>query len=280
MFLLSFLMMGVSGRSREDLSRLGKSQDFVQRSEALEESNDDELLQQIEELDTMIKLARNARSIKEDEEVEDMVAEDEMVRVLDSIDLSSAENVEAVSDVLRTLPGDVQLEFLMNKFMMKDEEVKEEIMSSKTGVSSTKAKRSAYGRQVSHADPEPEYSNYKQFSSSFSEVRSSSVSDGTAEPEPEPSHYSPRFRRSAIDDTERGPQGILLQRSADNHGFSEDLDALSNESGESSEKKGKVMGRLVDMLGKTRKRRSSEEDVQDISSLPRKQPVVNVNVDF
>ena len=150
MFLLSFLMMGVSGRSREDLSRLGKSQDFVQRSEALEESNDDELLQQIEELDTMIKLARNARSIKEDEEVEDMVAEDEMVRVLDSIDLSSAENVEAVSDVLRTLPGDVQLEFLMNKFMMKDEEVKEEIMSSKTGVSSTKAKRSAYSRQVSH----------------------------------------------------------------------------------------------------------------------------------
>ena len=147
MFLLSFLMMGVSGRSREDLSRLGKSQDFVQRSEALEESNDDELLQQIEELDTMIKLARNARSIKEDE---DMVGEDEMVRVLDSIDLSSAENVEAVSDVLRTLPGDVQLEFLMNKFMMKDEEVKEEIMSSKTGVSSTKAKRSAYGRQVSH----------------------------------------------------------------------------------------------------------------------------------
>ena len=147
MFLLSFLMMGVSGRSREDLSRLGKSQDFVQRSEALEESNDDELLQQIEKLDTMIKLARNARSIKEDE---DMVGEDEMVRVLDSIDLSSAENVEAVSDVLRTLPGDVQLEFLMNKFMMKDEEVKEEIMSSKTGVSSTKAKRSAYGRQVLH----------------------------------------------------------------------------------------------------------------------------------
>ena len=150
MFLLSLLVLGVSGRSREDHSRLGKSQDFVQRSEALEESYDDELLQQIEGLDTMIKLARNARSIKEDEEVEDMVGEDEMVRVLDSIDLSSAENVEAVSDVLRTLSGDAQLEFLMNKFMMKDEEVKEEIMSSKTGVSSTKAKRSAYGRHISH----------------------------------------------------------------------------------------------------------------------------------
>ena len=147
MFLLSLLVMGVSGRSREDHSRLGMNQDFVKRSEALEESNDDELLQQIEELDTMIKLARNARSIKEDE---DMVAEDEMVRVLDSIDLSSAENVEAVSDVLRTLSGDAQLEFLMNKFMMKDEEMKEEIMSSKTGVSSTKAKRSTHGRQISH----------------------------------------------------------------------------------------------------------------------------------
>merc|ERR1712137_861926 len=160
------------------------------------------------------------------------------------IDLSKSENVEAVSEVLKTLPGEVQLEFLMNKFMMKDEKVKEEIMHAKAG-SSSKAKRSTYRRSSSHAEPEPEYSYYKQFSSAFSH----------AEPEPEP-----RYRRSPDDHhelapegeffnvdtslkTERGPKSILLQKS--------------------SEKK--VMQRLVDMLGKNRKRRSSEDEDQNIS---------------
>ena len=148
---LSVLLIGVSCRSHhgEDHLRPSEEQDFVRRSEALEDSDDVELLQQIDELDTMIKLARNARSIMEDEDPDSMVAEHEMIKVMDSIDLTSAENVEAVSEVLKTLPGDVQLEFLMNKFMMKDAKVKDEIINKKAE-SSAKAKRSTYSRGSSH----------------------------------------------------------------------------------------------------------------------------------
>jgi len=287
--LVSVILAGVSGRSHhgDEHLRRGEEQDFVRRSEALEDSDDEELLQQIDELDTMIKLARNARSIKRDEDPDNMVADDEMIKVMDSIDLTSTDNVEAVSEVLKTLPGDVQLEFLMTKFMMKDAKVKEEIMHSKTR-SPSKSKRSTFSRDFSHAEPEPEYSYYKQFSNAFSH----------AEPEPEP-----RYRRSPADHhahgpkgeiftvdtslgTEKGPKSILLQRSADIHGFSEDLDAIQGQgqgaSGKSSEKKEKmqVVERLVDMLGKNRKRRSSEDQNQDLSSLPRKQPFAHVDLDF
>jgi len=285
--LVSVILIGVSSRSHhgDEHLRQGEEQDFVRRSEALEDSDDEELLQQIDELDTMIKLARNARSIKRDEDPDNMVADDEMIKVMDSIDLTSTDNVEAVSEVLKTLPGDVQLEFLMTKFMMKDAKVKEEIMHSKTR-SPSKSKRSTFSRDFSHAEPEPEYSYYKQFSNAFSH----------AEPEPEP-----RYRRSPADHhahgpageiftvdtslgTEKGPKSILLQRSADIHGFREDLDTIQGQgaSVKSSEKKGKVqvVERLVDMLGKNRKRRSSEDQNQDLSSLPRKQPFAHVDLDF
>merc|ERR1711915_204242 len=286
---LSVLLIGVSSRSHhgEEHLRRSEEEDFARSSEALADSDDEDLLQQIDELDTMIKLARNARSIKEDEDPDSMVAEDEIIKVIASVDLASTDNVEAVSEVLKTLPGDVQLEFLMNKFMMKDAKVKEEIIHSKTGTSasSSKVKRSTFSsRGFSHAEPEPEYSYYTQYSgSSFSH----------AEPEPEP-----RYRRSPAEhhshapdgeffnvDTnmraEKGPKSILLQRSAEIHGYSEDLDAATQgTSGESSEKKGKVVDRLVDMLRKTRKRRSSEDETPDISSLPRKQPVAHVDLDF
>jgi len=280
---MSVILIGVSSRSHhgdDHLSlRRSEDQDFVRRSEALEESDDEELLQQIDELDTMIKLARNARSIKTDEDPDNMVADDEIIKVMDSIDLTSTDNVEVVSEVLKTLPGDVQLEFLMTKFMMKDAKVKEEIMHSKTR-SASKSKRStfsrsfsqaepepeysAFSRDLSHAEPEPEYSYYKQFSNAFSH----------AEPEPEP-----RYRRSPADHHE-GPKSILLQRSADIHGFSEDLDAIQGQGQGAGEKKGKVVERLVDMLGKNRKRRSSEDQDQDLSSLPRKKPFAHVDLDF
>ena len=78
----------------------------------------------------------------------------------------------------------------------------------------------------------------------------------------------------------QGPKSILLQRSADIHGFSEELEDSQGQgaSGRSSEKK--VVQRLVDMLGKTRKRRSSEDEEQKLSALPRKQPVAHVDLDF
>ena len=149
---MSVILIGVSSRSHhgdDHLSlRRSEDQDFVRRSEALEESDDEELLQQIDELDTMIKLARNARSIKTDEDPDSMVADEEIIKVMDSIDLTSTDNVEVVSEVLKTLPGDVQLEFLMTKFMMKDAKVKEEIMHSKTG-SASKSKRSTFSRSFS-----------------------------------------------------------------------------------------------------------------------------------
>ena len=152
---LSVLLIGVSSRSHhgEEHLRRSEEEDFARRSEALADSDDEDLLQQIDELDTMIKLARNARSIKEDEDPDSMVAEDEIIKVMDSVDLTSTDNVEALSEVLKTLPGDVQLEFLMNKFMMKDAKVKEEIIHSKTGTSasSSKVKRSTYSsRGFSH----------------------------------------------------------------------------------------------------------------------------------
>ena len=151
--LVSVILIGVSSRSHhgDEHLRQGEEQDFVRRSEALEDSDDQELLQQIDELDTMIKLARNARSIKRDEDPDNMVADDEMIKVMDSIDLTSTDNVEAVSEVLKTLPGDVQLEFLMTKFMMKDAKVKEEIMHSKTR-SPSKSKRSTFSRDFSHGN--------------------------------------------------------------------------------------------------------------------------------
>ena len=77
-----------------------------------------------------------------------------------------------------------------------------------------------------------------------------------------------------------GPKSILLQRSADIHGFSEDLDAIQAQGQGAGEKKGKVVARLVDMLGKNRKRRSSEDQDQDLSSLPRKKPFAHVDLDF
>merc|ERR1711971_93414 len=134
--------------------------------------------------------------------------------------------------------------------------VKEEIMHSKTR-SPSKSKRSTFSRDFSHAEPEPEYSYYKQFSNAFSH----------AEPEPEP-----RYRRSPADHhahgpageiftvdtslgTEKGSKSILLQRSADIHGFREDLDTIQGQgaSVKSSEKKGKVqvVERLVDCWGRT-----------------------------
>ena len=78
----------------------------------------------------------------------------------------------------------------------------------------------------------------------------------------------------------QGPKSILLQRSVDIHGFSEELEASQSQggSGRSSEKK--VVQRLVDMLGKNRKRRSSEDEEEKLSDLPRKQPVAHVDLDF
>ena len=116
------------------------------QAEISNEEDDDDLLARIEDLDSMIQLVRNARSIPDvpDEDDDDIVGEKEMVQVMDSIDLTNAENVEIVADLMKTLSGEAQLEFLMDKFMMKDSEVREEIMSREEPLVA-KSKRSVSG---------------------------------------------------------------------------------------------------------------------------------------
>ena len=117
------------------------------QEETSREEDDDDLLARIEDLDSMIQLVRNARSIPDvpdEDDDQDIVGEKEMVHVMDSIDLTNAENVEIVADLMKTLSGEAQLEFLMDKFMMKDPEVREEIMSREEPLVA-KSKRSVSG---------------------------------------------------------------------------------------------------------------------------------------
>ena len=114
------------------------------QEETSHDEGDDDLLARIEDLDSMIQLVRNARSIPDVPDDDDIVGEKEMVQVMDSIDLTNAENVEIVADLMKTLSGEAQLEFLMDKFMMKDSEIRDEIMSREEPLVA-KSKRSVSG---------------------------------------------------------------------------------------------------------------------------------------
>ena len=84
----------------------------------------EDLLQKIEELDQMIQAARQSRYRRSVEDENDIVGEKEMISVMGRIDLAVQDNVEVVADVLKTLSGETQLEFLMKKFMMDEEDEK------------------------------------------------------------------------------------------------------------------------------------------------------------
>ena len=98
-----------------------------------------DLIDKINELDHMISLVRKARSLDDDDD--DIVGEQEMLLVMDQIDLTKSDNVEAVADVMKTLSGERQLEFLMNKFMMTNKDVKDDIVSDSHHL----VRRSPYG---------------------------------------------------------------------------------------------------------------------------------------
>ena len=108
------------------------------------------LLQKMDELDEMIKLvSRSARSAHDHNHnqhdhnaagLEDITDDKEMIAVMERVDLDNPANVESVADVMRTLPGDVQLEFLMKRFMMTEDTEKS---LDHHQVSSSPAKRSA-----------------------------------------------------------------------------------------------------------------------------------------
>ena len=146
LILCGFLALDlVSSRSHHnDLH--GVDEPRSSQGEISHEEDDDDLLARIEDLDSMIQLVRNARSIPDvpDEDEDDIVGEKEMVQVMDSIDLTNAENVEIVADLMKTLSGEAQLEFLMDKFMMKDSEIRDEIMSREEPLVA-KSKRSVSG---------------------------------------------------------------------------------------------------------------------------------------
>merc|ERR1712098_48094 len=125
-----------SGHINEDLNEA-----FVEDVD-LEEAD---LFDKINELDHMISLVRKARSVEDDDN--DIVGEKEMLLVLDQIDLTWADNVEAVADVMKTLSGERHVEFLMNKFMMTNKDVKDDIVSDPHKL----VRRSPYPHESSQA---------------------------------------------------------------------------------------------------------------------------------
>ena len=85
-------------------------------SHTTSQGQDEELYNKLQSLEQMISLVRNARSVTEDlEEAED---DKEIIEVMSRVDLSDSTNVDAVGDVLKTLSGSKQMEFLMTKIMM------------------------------------------------------------------------------------------------------------------------------------------------------------------
>jgi len=285
----------------------------------MEDDVDLALQEEMEKLDEMIKLVRRARSADHHDDIEDMVGDKEMLKVMSRVDLDNPDNVEPIADVMRTLPGDVQLEFLMDKFMMTDAEAKDNIVHHHDAVSSDHdhmVKRSPV------ADPEP--SAYGgppgAFASSsfFSRGSSNPFSyEEEAEPDYERDHY--RFRREAdhhadvhqqrqqqshnvdhpprhhqphqdsheghtrhgkffkvgephVNVHEDGPASVLLQRSAEKHGFQEKLnqeDTKTHQHSQSSQasfkKEPSMAQKISDVISKSRKRRGADE-------LPQKQP--------
>ena len=168
------------------------------------DEEDLELLERMEQIDEMIKLVRKARSVEDIEPTsnneDDIVEDKEMVKVLGRVDLTESGNVEAVADVMKTLPGDVQLEFLMNEFMMTDESAKSSIVHHHD-VSSDVVHQDHLAKREASPEPAAYGGGYFASSKVFSRPSSfSSYDDPHPEPEyhhphPEPENYN-RFRRS------------------------------------------------------------------------------------
>ena len=76
----------------------------------------EELYSQLHSLEQMISLVRNTRSVTGD--LDDDEDDQEIMDIMEKVDLSDSTNVDAVADVLKTLPGGKQMEFLMTKVMM------------------------------------------------------------------------------------------------------------------------------------------------------------------
>ena len=140
----------------------------------------EEFQKQLQDLEEMIFLVRNARSVTvELEEDED---DQEIIDVMDMVDLNDPTNVDAVAEVLKTLSGGKQMEFLMTKFMMGRAD------SDDSDDSDFDYSPAPEAEKVE--EPEPMLSRQRRFVSQMFSYFAGEESEPEPEPEPEDSLYT------------------------------------------------------------------------------------------
>merc|ERR1719192_661545 len=218
----------------------------------------------------MISLVRKARSVSVD--VEEDEDDEEIMAVLDMVDLEDSSNVDAVADVMKTLDGGKQMEFLMTKFMVKRERRED---GGDYPLEPTENQEDEDDEEVT-AEEEPMLSRQRRF---ISDMFSYFTGDSQPEPEPENIHYSHpgpdyvsepsypvkanqhRHYRSPHPEPEpQGPYTPMLYESARNMGYDS---YLSQDQGSSDSKDQKHHHHH-------RKRSSLDE-------LPKKKPFIHLD---
>ena len=162
---------------------------FLQDPGRAEVDQEEEFYKQLQDLDQMISLVRNARSVSlEQEEDED---DEELMEVLDMVDLDDSSNVEAVADVMKTLDGGKQMEFLMTRFMVRRQrrDDGEENYPAESVEEEEEEEEDAeeIGEEVE--EDEPMLSRQRRFISDMFSYFTGDSGDSKTEPEPENIHY-------------------------------------------------------------------------------------------
>ena len=171
---------------------------FLQDTGTAEADQDEEFYKQLQDLDQMISLVRNARSVSlEQEEDED---DEELMEVLDMVDLDDSSNVEAVADVMKTLDGGKQMEFLMTRFMVRrqrrDDDEENYPAESVEDDDEEEEDAEEMEEQVEEED-EPMLSRQRRFISDMFSYFTGDSGDSKTEPEPENIHYPQPWPESA-----------------------------------------------------------------------------------
>lgn len=151
-------------------------------SHSTSQGQDEELYNQLQSLEQMISLVRNARSVTEDlEEAED---DQEIMEVMSRVDLSDSTNVDAVGDILKTLSGSKQMEFLMTKIMMGRADDEDLHLQQSLDVEHSSSPDTD---QAEEDEPEPLLSRQRRF---ISDMFSYFTGDQEPEPEEDYPYYS------------------------------------------------------------------------------------------
>ena len=151
---------------------------------ATSQLQDEEFYKQLEDLDQMISLVRNARSVPVD--VEEEEDDEEIMAVLNMVDLDDSSNVEAVADVMKTLDGGKQLDFLMTKFMVRRGRKDEVEDNSAEPAENNDEDVGQEQQEDEEEEEEPMLSRQRRF---ISDMFSYFTGDSEPEPEPENPHY-------------------------------------------------------------------------------------------